>query len=188
MNTEIFLIKFDPETGDRLETYPYDSDITPERYEEMIADGFEEVSEEDWNRLIGNFDGQPWVKDVVNGGYIPKPPYVPTLEEAQNRKIEALKQARDQEEVEPIDVDGALFDYDEKARDRINAAIIALEGGGEIAWTLADNTNKTVTANDLKAVIVAVAIRSNILHVKYRTLKEQVLAATSNEAVDAIEW
>ena len=113
---------------------------------------------------------------------------MPTLEEAQTRKIEEFKAARDAEEIEPIEVDGALFDYDEKARDRISAAIIALENGGSIAWTLADNTSKTVTAADLKAVIAAVAVRSNTLHVKYRQLKEQVLAATTNEAVEAITW
>ena len=81
-----------------------------------------------------------------------------------------------------------LFDYDDKARDRIQAAIIALNAGGHIDWTLADNTNVTVTNLDLEDVVRAVAVRSNTLHVTYRQLKEQVMAAETNEEVEAIHW
>lgn len=44
---------------------------------------------------------------------------------------------------------GHLYDYDSKARDRINAAIIALDVQGEgakISWTTADNEDAVVTA------------------------------------------
>ena len=90
--------------------------------------------------------------------------------------------------MEPIQTDKGLFDYDDKARDRIQAAIIALNAGGHIDWTLADNTNVTVTNLDLEDVVRAVAVRSNTLHVTYRQLKEQVMAAATNEEVEAIHW
>ena len=112
-----------------------------------------------------------------------------TLDECKADKVQQLKWSRDAAEVEPIEYDGNKYDYDDKARDRINAAIIALDvTGGNIEWTTADNTNVTVTANDLRGVIGAVAIRSNTLHIKYRNLKEQVLVCTDKDAVEQITW
>ena len=111
------------------------------------------------------------------------------IEYFKNRKIETLKMQRDKAEVEPIEYKGYSFDYDEKARDRINAAIIALELQGEgatIEWTTADNADTAVTANDLKMIIAAVAVRSNLLHVAYRKAKEKVEAATTAAEVETV--
>lgn len=111
------------------------------------------------------------------------------LEVIKQRKIAELKYQRDNAEVEPIEYKGYLYDYDEKARDRINAAIIALELQGEgatIEWTTADNADTPVTANDLKMIIAAVAVRSNLLHVAYRKAKEKVEAATTAAEVETV--
>lgn len=111
------------------------------------------------------------------------------LEVIKQRKIDELKYQRDTAEVEPIEYNGNSFDYDEKARDRINAAIIALSLQGEgtsIDWTTADNADTPVTANDLKMIIAAVAVRSNKLHTAYRAAKEKVEAATTKEEVENV--
>lgn len=113
------------------------------------------------------------------------------IEYFKNRRIEILKMQRDKAEVTPIEYNGNLYDYDEKARDRINAAIIALELQGEgatIDWTTADNADTPVTATDLKMIIAAVAVRSNKLHTAYRTAKEKVLEATTKEEVEAVTF
>lgn len=112
-----------------------------------------------------------------------------TLDELKADKLEALKAERDTKEVEPIEYNGHLYDYDDKARDRINAAIIALELAGaeaSLEWTCADNTDATVTAADLRNIIAAVAVRSNTLHIAYRTAKTAVEAAQSKEELEAI--
>lgn len=186
-----YLIKFSTETGERLITYPYDKTITEDRKDELIEDGFEIVPEPAFQLLIGNVDGYEYVKNLDGEGYIRKPPYIPPLDEAKANKLNQLKNARDAAEVEPIESGGYLYDYDEKARDRINAAIIALDlmgDGATIEWTMANNINASVTANDLRAMIGAVAIRSNELHVKYRRLKDIVNAAETYEKVQAITW
>lgn len=111
------------------------------------------------------------------------------LEVIKQRKITELKYQRDEAEVEPIEYSGHSFDYDDKARDRINAAIIALSLQGNdasIDWTTADNQDTKVTANDLRMVIAAVAVRSNALHMAYRKAREQVEAAQNKEEVEAI--
>lgn len=111
------------------------------------------------------------------------------LEVIKQRKITELKYQRDAAEVTPIEYNGNLYDYDEKARDRISAAIIALELQGEgatIEWTTADNADTPVTANDLKMIIAAVAVRSNKLHTAYRVSKEKVEAATTAADVETV--
>lgn len=111
------------------------------------------------------------------------------LEVLRQRKIAELKYQRDAAEVAPIAYNGHSFDYDDKARDRINAAIIALELQGEgakISWTTADNQDVSVTAADLRAIVAAVAVRSNLLHVAYRKAKARVEAAGSADEVNAV--
>lgn len=111
------------------------------------------------------------------------------LEVIKQRKIAELKYQRDKAEVEPIAYNGHLYDYDSKARDRISAAIIALELQGEgatIEWTTADNDDAVVTAQDLRMIIASVAARSNKLHTAYRAAKAQVEAASTAEEVEAV--
>lgn len=112
-----------------------------------------------------------------------------SIESIKEHKILTLKIQRDDLEVEPIAYNGHSYDYDSKARDRISAAIIALELQGEgatIEWTTADNADTPVTANDLKMIIAAVAVRSNKLHTAYRVAKEKVEAATTAAEVEAV--
>lgn len=104
-------------------------------------------------------------------------------------KISKLKNDRDNKEVEPIEYNGFLYDYDSKARERINAAIIALDdmgAGSRINWTTYNNYDVMVTAKDLRKIIANVAIRSNKLHTVYRLAKEKVEQATTKEEVDKI--
>ena len=127
--------------------------------------------------------------DAATGTLSLIPPYEPSLDEIKAQKTATLKAERDAKEVEPITYNGSRFDYDDKARDRINAAIIALNMAGAEAtlqWTTADNTNATVTAQDLRNIIAAVAMRSNTLHEQYRVAKEVVNAAETKEEVEAV--
>ena len=111
------------------------------------------------------------------------------IENIRARKIMELKRQRDEAEVEPVEYGGHLYDYDSKARDRIAAAIIALDVQGEgakIEWTTADNEDAVVTAKDLRMIIASVAARSNKLHTAYRTAKAQVEDAQSKDEIDTI--
>ena len=100
-----------------------------------------------------------------------------------------LKLQRDAAEVEPVEYGGYLYDYDSQARDRIAAAIIALDvrgDGAKISWTTANNEDAVVTAQDLRMIIAAVAVRSNALHTAYRAAKAQVEAAQNKDEIDTI--
>lgn len=111
------------------------------------------------------------------------------LEVIKQRKIAELKAERDKAEVEPIIYQGYSFDYDDKARDRISAAIVALEVLGAsvtLIWTTADNKDVKVTASDLRGIIAQVALRSDKLHTAYRKAKEKVETAITKAEVENV--
>lgn len=114
----------------------------------------------------------------------------PSLDEVKSQKIAELKGIRDTKEVEPVQTDKGLFDYDDKSRDRLAIARQALtdKGGGTITWTTADNQRVDMGISDFAAINGAAALRSNELHVKYNELKQRVNACQTVEEVNAIVW
>ena len=177
-----------PENGQRKDT-KLAVEYSEEQIAEYLKQGYAIVNHDDFNKLIGNGDGEYLIAD--DGVVYPKP--APTdaelLAVAKPAKIAELKAERDSKEVEPITYNGNSYDYDDKARERINAAIIALSLQGEgatIDWTTADNQDVKVTANDLRMVIAAVAVRSNALHTAYRATKEKVEAAQNKADIEKI--
>ena len=177
-----------PEAGQRKDT-KLAVEHSEEQIAEMLKQGYVIVNHDDFNKLIGNADGEYLIAD--DGRVYPKP--APTdaelLEAAKSSKIADLKAERDSKEVEPITYNGNSYDYDDKARERINAAIIALDVQGadaSIDWTTADNADVKVTGNDLRMVIAMVAQRSNALHVAYRAAKDKIEAATTVTEIEAV--
>lgn len=177
-----------PGNGQRKDT-KLAVEYSEEQIAEMLKQGYVIVNHDDFNKLIGNGDGEYLIAD--DGVVYPKP--APTdaelLAVAKPAKIAELKAERDAKEVEPITCNGNSYDYDGKARERINAAIIALDVQGADAsldWTTADNQDVKVTANDLRMVIASVANRSNALHVAYRAAKDKVEQATTVTEVEAV--
>lgn len=177
-----------PEAGQRKDT-KLAVEHSEEQIAEMLKQGYVIVNHDDFNKLIGNAGGEYLIAD--DGSVYPKP--APTdaelLAAAKPAKIAELKAERDTREVEPITYNGNSYDYDGKARERINAAIIALDVQGadaSIDWTTADNQDVKVTADDLRCVIAAVAQRSNALHVAYRAAKDKVEQATTVTEIEAV--
>lgn len=121
----------------------------------------------------------------------PEPTPEPTLDEVKVAKISELKMHRDAEEAAPITTDKGIFDYDDKSRDRLAIARQALEDNGgkdTITWTTADNQRVPLGVADFAAINGAAATRSNALHVKYNSLKDEVNAAQTKEDVEKIVW
>ena len=133
------------------------------------------------------WNGEAWEYEEIPVEPEPEPP---TLDEVKTQKIRELKGIRDTKEVEPVQTDKGLFDYDDKSRDRLAIARQALTdaGGGEIVWTTADNQRVSMGIADFAAINGAAAVRSNALHVKYNELKESVKKAKTAEEVNAIQW
>ena len=171
-----------------------------------LQEGFASVWNGKWENIEDNRGKEYWLQDDAYGtparemkelGPLPEGATLKaperTLEEVKAAKIAELKTERDSREVQPIEYGGNLYDYDDKARERINAAIIALDmqtaqtkAVASIEWTTANNADISVTADDLRCVIAMVAQRSNALHVAYRTAKGKGEAAATVAEVEAI--
>lgn len=181
-----------PENGNRKDT-KLAVEYGEEQITEYLKQGYVIVKHDDFNKLIGNGDGEYLIAD--DGLVYPKaaPTDAELLASAKPAKIAELKAERDSKEVEPITYNGNSYDYDDKARERINAAIIALDvqtaqakAVASLDWTTADNADVSVTADDLRCVIASVAQRSNALHIAYRVAKENVEQATTVADVEAV--
>lgn len=106
------------------------------------------------------------------------------------KKKEELKAARDNAETEPIEYNGNIYDYDEKARERMRIARQAMEDGltNVITWTLADNTTTDVTVKTFIGINTKASTRAMDVHAKYNALKCEVAEAKTVAEVEAIKW
>lgn len=86
-----YIIKFD-ENGNRQETYVKE-EMTEERIQELLDEGYIEVNEEDYQLLIGNTDGKVHIRKEVDGEviYEEEPPYVPTQDELDEQEAAVAK-------------------------------------------------------------------------------------------------
>lgn len=91
-----YLCKFD-NAGYRRETY-LSCEYNDEQKADMIAKGFVEIDEEEWNYYVGNHgdgdNGTGYIR--VDGKPVSAPPYVPTKEE----KLAKLEAEYEQESAE----------------------------------------------------------------------------------------
>lgn len=78
----------------------------------------------------------------------------PTEEELQARALAMAKSERaDAVSNITVEVDGLVFDGDEKSQERMARSIVALNDGETITWVLHDNTIANVTKEQLKTAL-----------------------------------
>lgn len=134
-------------------------------------------------------------QEAVGLVFVRPPSQELSFAEQQAKKLEQFKLSRDLEEIQPILYDGRLFDYDDKARERMRIAEKALVDNGLVSqvWTCADNSQTELTVQDFKGINSLAAQRSGLLHVRYNGLKAQVYALVDGdpeavEKLNAIVW
>lgn len=122
------------------------------------------------------------------------PPEARTLDEAKQLKWAEIKRGRDAVEYGGFDWDGSHFDSDETSRSRIQGAVqlarIAQSFGQlySIDWTLSDNSERTLSGDDMVSVGVALGTHVGAAFETARVLRAQIDAATTTEEVDAVAW
>ena len=181
--------------GQRETTIPCDITLTDERKQALLADGYVEITEEDFAYYIGNKgkgkNGTGYIRGM-DGKPTDAPPIVKTLEDVKAGELAEFKRLRDAEEVANIEYNGHPYDYDQKSRERLHIARTALQDSGNaaasIVWTTADNKRVTLTVADFAAINGLAAQRSNALHIKYNTLKERVFAAQTVDEAEKVKW
>lgn len=113
-----------------------------------------------------------------------------TLADFKAAKWAEIKKAREAAEFGGFTWDGSTFDSDAMSQSRIMGAVqlANLDPGFTIAWTLADNSVRSLSASDMFAVGVALGQHVAAQHEKARTLRAQIEAATTTEQVAAVAW
>lgn len=114
----------------------------------------------------------------------------PVLDDVKANKKHELKYERDKREVAVIAYKGKTFDYDDKARERLNIARQALEDNNlpSQMWTCADNTDIELTVEDFKNINSLAAQRSGQLHDQYRKLCNHIDGLQTKEEIEKITF
>ena len=117
-----------------------------------------------------------------------------TLQDFKDAKWAEIKQHREAAENGGFTWGGSPFDSDPLSRSRIQgAAQLATlakinNQPFSIDWTLADNSVRTLNAQEMIEVGMALGAHINEQHVRARQLREQIEAATTPEQVQAVRW
>lgn len=120
-------------------------------------------------------------------------PFMP-MPEARVEAWSRIKAARESVEFGPFVLGVHTFDGDSESQRRIQGAAqlaTLAQATGQpfsIDWTLADNTQVTLTAAEMIGVGVALGHHVNEAHGIARTLRAQIDAATTPEQLEAIQW
>ena len=101
-----------------------------------------------------------------------------------------IKQARDSDEFGTFTWSTHTFQCDEVSQRRIQGAVqlAQLDSTTTLDWTLADNSVQTFNATELQQIGQALAAHVNACHVKSRTKRGEIDAATTQTELDAITW
>lgn len=185
--------KIDKETGEAIEEVIGYTDeeilnlVDSFDYQTVIDNGGVWFGQDDYNKLIGNANKEYIYKD---GQIVEKPPEPIDIEALKTAKIAEMKAERDNREVQDIEYNGKMFDYDDKSRERLTLSRQALEDNKteSILWTCADNTLATLTLEDFKAINTLSATRSTQLHEQYNKLKLLINSLETEEQIKEVTF
>jgi hypothetical protein len=114
-----------------------------------------------------------------------------TLEAAKERAWSRIKQARAAAEASDVIYDGGAYQADkERICGATQLAWMAKQTGEpfSVTWTLTDNSTRTLDADGMIALGVALGMHVTQVYDTGRALREQIAAATTIEEVETVGW
>ena len=112
------------------------------------------------------------------------------LTEAKSLAWKRIKRDRNAEEFSTFEWNSHTFQCDERSQSRIVSAVqrAQLDSTLTMVWTLDDNSTVSLNATELKQVGQALSSHIDACHVKARSKRLQINAATTEAEIDAITW
>ncbi|WP_418139212.1 DUF4376 domain-containing protein [Oceanimonas smirnovii] len=99
-------------------------------------------------------------------------------------KVADINTWRDQQEQAPVEHNGHRWDADPTSRARIESVLLA--GAMPLDyWTDADNVDRTMTLEQLRALYAAIVQQGGRIHDRQRQMKAEVAALTTIEDVQS---
>lgn len=126
--------------------------------------------------------GNAWVQIEV-------PVYVESFDSKKAKALDRVRQYRDWKLEQPVDVNGVLFDGDDKARTRLTQALVMFKELNYLPPVWVDYNDASVTISsidDLKTIVAAVTAEFSARFYETDTLRAQVAATTTEEELNAI--
>jgi hypothetical protein len=145
------------------------------------ADGLIAASAAPPNGRRTRWDGSRWILS-------------PTLAEAKLVRWDVIKQQRQLIEEGGFVWDGSTFDSDARAQSRITTFSLMADlsvrrsQAFSATWVLADNTARVLSANQMLQVLQAMYQHISDTFDTARALRQQILAATTIQQVEAVTW
>lgn len=127
--------------------------------------------------------GNSWVQ-------IPLPQEFITFEYKKQQALEKLAKYKAYLFEQPVEINGVMFDANEKARNRLTQALVINTASGYLPpfWITANNSQHPITTlDDLKEIINGVQTAFATRFFQMDTLRQQILAATNEDELNAIE-
>ena len=109
---------------------------------------------------------------------------VRSLEDVKQQKWDEIKDLRDSLEFGGFEFEGGIYDSDQASQGRIMGVMIA---GVDQVWTLADNTNVSLTASQLQQLYSALQVHIASVHERGRVARQLILEAETKEQVEAVQ-
>ena len=113
-----------------------------------------------------------------------------SLEDHKSAQWALIKAARNEAEFGGFTWDDSVFDSDQVSQARIQGAVLLATGNPNfvVDWTLADNTVRSLTVNDLNALSQALGEHASLQHSRARDARALLDQATSISEVQSISF
>ncbi len=113
-----------------------------------------------------------------------------SLEDHKTAQWALIKAARSEAEFGGFTWDGSMFDSDQVSQARIQGAVLLATSNPDfvVDWTLADNTVRSLTADDLIAISQALGEHISLQHTRARNARALLDQATSLSEVQSISF
>jgi hypothetical protein len=162
-----------------------------------VADSYAQRWDDTQGKLIdyqppspGDDALQTWSWNIASSRWIS----TPTLLAEQNAHWEKIKTIRSLAIAEPVIWDASTFDADPASRAAITAAACAAliadadAASFSVAWTLANNTVRTLSSTEIQAVATAMTASSEAAQTTSQSLRTAIYATTDISQLPGIAW
>lgn len=194
----MFFVVYDVNSRECLSTIDVTSEDLATSYESLSRKTISVTRKVSPSQYYVNLEGQlvnkPKKPDRGHKWEIDRWVDVRPIAELRDQKWQNIKQQRDSTEFSGFTWDGSTFDSDQISQSRIQGAVqlasmsINAEQPFSIEWTLADNSTRVLSAEDMLAVGVALSQHVSLQHSKARLLRAAIEACQTKEALDGISW
>jgi len=206
MFEEIKYLILPAEDGSRADTR-IANEYSEEEQQAMISEGYVLVSAEDHSLLCGNGDREYCI--AMDGSLYEKPPYVPTIEEVRDAKLQEIKNAYleavsapawlNQDCADPNGGEPTMryvgYDTDQQSQIDFNSSFERAKLKGSTLYNIYVNPNNLKekeftyhTPEMFERALLAAGEYQEGVYAKYYTLKAKAEAAQTKEEIAEIEW